>query len=60
MVKQPSFADFASDPTLTVDDDTLMDEFINFEAREDSHDSDEDADGSVIQTCQTAICRGRS
>lgn len=59
MVKQPIFADFASDPTLTVDDDTLMDEFINFGAREDPHDSDEDADGSVIRTCQTAICRGR-
>lgn len=54
MVRQPGFAEFASDPMLTVDDDSFMDDFTNFAAREDPHDSDEDADGSVISEAEQA------
>lgn len=52
MLKQPGFAAFSSDPTLTVDNGSY--EFLNFAAREDPYDSDEDADGSVISAGEQA------
>lgn len=52
MVKQHGLAAFASDSTLTIDDGSY--EFINFAARADPHDSDEDADGSVISEGEQA------